>query len=149
MRKWIAVLVLSGAAVAEICPASIQKIQPEGSYWDQVKESGTNHPTESARESEKHYPFRVKVKNTAGREISSLRLKAEYLDGGGDAHPIARDFSFSEIQAGQDKDEKWIRDWPFGDAVSYRVWVDKVKFKDGTEWQDAGLHTCSREEKAR
>lgn len=129
MKRFIALLLLSGAVTAQTCPVTIVKFFPrEGPNGTQayIQWESTDKPVTGAR---------------FGAYYISLGEKHDFFDkleynkpNGGKAFKGSRNHH-----------NTW---YVFQDRTDTGgAWVDKVQFEDGTSWQDDGTRSCMFERK--
>lgn len=123
MKAFLISAVLAKAALCAPagCPVSI----------DQVRRDTGLRDVET-------YRFTVKLTDTSGRKIAVAQLKAAVTDSEHQSHTLLFVYPVESLEPGQTRKAEFDTHRLVGsDYQSIRVWVNTVRFADGSTWSDA------------
>ncbi len=135
MRTIILLVLLSAGPVCAQCPVEILNINPRGAA--NMVNLGRGRGFKQMG-----YDLTVKWKNVSSKEIAAVKFGIAWIDPVGDEHPAYTTFSGEDrVKPGQTKKYQW--EIPLDQDETRAIgWVVKVKFKDGTTWEDDDSRAC-------
>lgn len=85
------------------------------------------------------YRFTVKVTDTSGRKIALAQLKAAAIDSERQSHTLMFVYPVENLEPGQTRKAEFDTHRLVGsDYRGIKVWVNRIRFADGSSWSDAG-----------
>jgi hypothetical protein len=110
------------------CPVSIDQVKRDTGLRDVIT-----------------YRFTVKATDTSGRKIAVAQFKAAAVDLKRQVHTLLFVYPIEDFEAGQTRKAEFDTHRLVGsDYRGIKVWVDSVRFADGTTWSDGNdRHSCA------
>lgn len=139
-----------------ICPISIVSIKSGVGLAHMLADSLTTSTFQrqldeaSHNGQSKHY-LDVRVVNRGGKPISAFEFGSVYMNKMGDPASSSMNVSQNARPIGPGEEAtSWTMDrdnLQSSGAGEVKVFISRVRFNDGTSWQDDGTHPCSRSTK--
>lgn len=144
---------MASAASPQQCPVAIVKLSSGVSFAHMFAEALTTSEFQRQVDEtihngqDKHY-LDIRVRNDSAKPVSAFEFGTTYLNRMGDAAASATYISQNTHSIGPNEeirasamDRDTLAQTGSGQV---RVYIGRVKFDDGSLWQDDGTHSCSR-----
>jgi hypothetical protein len=123
----------ASSPVSAACPIELLKVDPRAYPF------GTLGPC---------CELQIKYRNTSGKTIVGTKFSAAFFDATNDRHESAWSYTADDVvQPGEKKGPHWS-DSVYFDEIGYGIraeaWLVKVRYSDGTTWEDDGSRACKR-----